>query len=191
MKVTNAQLELLTKEGLSQADIARRLNMTRGAISIRMKKLNLAASRSSLLKHGEALADHRIDALAQLTKVNGAANELLDCMMKFHRGDPEAIQLLECQLRKFKVGKNGDQKQFEEVKITDPRKLALDAMKEIREQLSLQNEIFRSIWDMKAAMEFEQEVLAAIEKVAPDVRAEIIDILQKKRALRSLIEQPQ
>jgi DNA-binding transcriptional regulator YiaG len=188
MKVSNDQLSLWCAEGISQAEMARRASVSRGCISQRLAKLNLAASRGSLIKHGEALADHRINTLQQLEKVNQAANELLDTMMKFHRGDEGSIQLLEGQLRKFKVGKKGTEKEFEEVKMTDPRMLALKAMQEIREQLSLQNEIFKSIFDVRAAMEFESEVLAAIERVAPDVRSEIVNILQKKHALRSLVQ---
>lgn len=188
-KLTNEQLALWCAEGISQAEMARRANRSRSAICQRLDKLDLAGSRGSLVKHGEFLVDHRINVLAQLEKINANANEMLDTMMRYHRGDEGAIQILEGQLRKFKVGKKGE-KEFEEVKITDPRMLALRAMAEIREQLSLQNEIFKSIWDMKAAMEFENEVLAAIEAVSPDVRTSIVNILSKKRALRSLIEPP-
>jgi hypothetical protein len=60
-------------------------------------------------------------------------------------------------------------------------------MAEIREQLELQMKIFETLYSMRAAEEFQHEVLEAIGEVAPDVRMCIISKLNEKRALRSAV----
>lgn len=66
--------------------------------------------------------------------------------------------------------------------------IALKCMNEIRGQLKLQLEIFNTLYDLRAAQEFQNEVLAAIGEVAPDVRRKIIHKLNQKRAIRSAIK---
>ena len=66
--------------------------------------------------------------------------------------------------------------------------IAIKAMREIRNQLSLQLEIFQILYDMKAVEEFQTEVLTAIGDVEPDVRNKIISKLNQKRAIRSAIK---
>jgi hypothetical protein len=64
---------------------------------------------------------------------------------------------------------------------------ALRCMSEIRNQLKLQNEIFALLFDARAVQQFQEEVLAAIGEIAPDVRERIIDNLKKASALRSAL----
>ena len=80
-----------------------------------------------------------------------------------------------------------DEIPVDEFKFKDPRELALRAMAEIRCQLKLQLEIFSTLYDMKAAAEFQEEVLTAIGEVASDVRSKIIHKLNKRQAIRGAI----
>jgi hypothetical protein len=73
-------------------------------------------------------------------------------------------------------------------KSRDPRELALKAMQEIREQLKLQLEIFQTLFDMRAAMQFQAEVLEVIGRVSPEVRDELIRRLTEICALRSAVD---
>ncbi|RLB32209.1 MAG: hypothetical protein DRH11_12175 [Deltaproteobacteria bacterium] len=66
--------------------------------------------------------------------------------------------------------------------------LELKIMAEIRGQLRLQLEIFQTLWDLKAAEEFQREVLEAIGEVSPKVRNAIISRLNQKRAIRTAIK---
>jgi len=66
--------------------------------------------------------------------------------------------------------------------------LKLKVMSEIRGQLRLQLEIFQTLYDMKAVQEFQQEVLTAIGEASPEIRNEIINKLNERRALRSAIK---
>lgn len=180
-------IQLIDKEGASQAEAARQLGVSRQAVSKRLQELRGKATRAVVAKKVEQVVEQKLDAVAQLQKINDHANELLDLCMAWQRGDNEALQVLESQ-RTTRFVRIGDEEiPVEEFKFKDPRELALKAMAEIRGQLKLQLEIFATLYDMKAAAEFQQEVLTAIGEVAPDVRRKIIDNLNEKRAIRSAV----
>ena len=60
-------------------------------------------------------------------------------------------------------------------------------MREIREQLKLQMELFKTMWDVKAAMEFQDTVLTVIGKIDPEVRKKILQELNAKSAIRNAV----
>ena len=99
--------------------------------------------------------------------------------MRWNKGDTEALQILESQVRKVKV--KGSEEEITEYRFKDPRELALRCMAEIRGQLNLQLDIFKTLYDVEAIAEFQKEVLSAIEEVSPDVRNTIIQTSQGKK----------
>jgi AcrR family transcriptional regulator len=185
-KISNIELEEMVRQGLGVSKIARELGVTKGAISKRLKALSVAINQRVVLHDAGEIVEKKLDAIAQLQKINDYANELLDLLMRWNRGDQEALQILESQVRKVKV--RGSEEEITEYKFKDPRELALKAMGEIRGQLNLQLEIFRALYDMSAVAEFQKEVLESIKEVAPDVRDKIIFNLQKRRAIRSTLD---
>jgi len=60
-------------------------------------------------------------------------------------------------------------------------------MKEIREQLKLQMELFKTMWDVRASMEFQDTVLTVIGKIDPEVRKQILQELNAKSAIRNAV----
>ena len=79
--------------------------------------------------------------------------QVSESFRKWTKGDDEAIQILESQVTNKKV-RVGDKVEFvKEYKFRDPRELALKAMLEIRGQLNLQLEIFKTLYDLKAMKE--------------------------------------
>jgi len=187
-KINDRRMLKLLDSGMSQAAVARELGVTRQAVSLRVRELRGKTTRAVVTKKVEQCLNQRLDAVDQLQKINDHANELLDLCMAWQRGDPEALQVLESQ-RNTRFVRIGDEEiPVDEFKFKDPRELALKAMAEIRGQLKLQLEIFAALYDMKAAAEFQEEVLTAIGEVAPDVRRKIIDNLNEKRAIRSVIK---
>ena len=60
-------------------------------------------------------------------------------------------------------------------------------MKEIREQLKLQMELFKTLWDVKAAAEFQDTVLSVIGKIDPGIRKQILQELNAKSAIRNAV----
>jgi hypothetical protein len=184
-KIDRVKLNQLLKAGKSQREVAQVFEVTEGAISKAKKELNLAVVKSVALENAHKVVGKNLDAVQQLQKINQDANELLDLLMRWNRGDEAALQVLESQVRKVRIGKT--EKFVEEFKFKDPRELAIKAMAEIRGQLNLQLEVFKTLYDVEAVAEFQREVLDAIAEVSPEVRNRIINNLKEKRALRGSV----
>lgn len=185
-KFSDEQLKQLVKDGLGVSEIAKRVKASKSAVSQRLKTLNIAITKSIALRRADKIIKNEINAVEQLQKINDNANELLDLLMRWNRGDEDAIQILESQVRLVRV--NGQEEPVKEFKFKDPRELALKAMQEIRGQLKLQLEIFQALYDIKAVAEFQREVLEAIASVSPETRDRIIRTLQERRAILNTLE---
>jgi hypothetical protein len=185
-KIDLVKLDKMLREGMSYREIAKLFSCTPGAISQARKKLSIDVVKNVALENAHRVVNQKLNAVEQLQKINDYANELLDLLMRWNRGDEEALQVLESQVRKVRV--KNQEESVKEYKFKDPRDLALKAMAEIRGQLNLQLEIFKTLYDLKAVEEFQREVLTAIGEVKPSVRDRIIHNLQKARAIRSTVE---
>jgi hypothetical protein len=186
-KLNDRKLLMLVDEGASQSEAARKFGVTKQAISQRLRELRGRTTRTVVCKKLSEVADHKIDTLQQLSKVNRHANDMLDLLIRWQSGDPEALRILESQVRRVVHGEGDQTEEIVQVKMKDPRELALRCMAEIREQLLLQTKIFETLYSLKAAEEFQNEMLTAIGEVAPDVRRRIINKLNERRALRSVV----
>jgi hypothetical protein len=184
-KIDRVKLNQMLRDGKPQSKIAQVFGVTEGAISKAKKELNVAVVRNVALESAHKVVDKHLDTIGQLQKINQTANELLDLLMRWNRGDEEALQILESQVRRVKV--RGSEEEVTEYKFKDPRELALKAMAEIRGQLNLQLDIFRTLYDVQAVAEFQKEVLAVIGEVSADVRDRIIQKLKESRALRQSV----
>ena len=185
-KIDKVKLNQMLRSGKLVKDCAKYFSVTSGAISQVKKELNINVVKNVVLENAHRVVDKNLNAVDQLQKINDYANELLDLLMRWGRGEDEALQILESQVRYVKV--NGEEEPVKEFKFKDPRELALKAMAEIRGQLKLQLEIFQTLYDMKAVEEFQGEVLTAIGEASPDVRNRIINNLNQKRAIRTAIK---
>jgi hypothetical protein len=130
------------------------------------------------VSEAKPLVARELNAIDQLHRINEDANRLLVAAMGGVRAldgkdlsDLEAAEAVEV-LKAVSAG----------------RDIALKAMGEIRGQLKLQLELFQALYDVRAAQEFQEEVLAAIREVAPDVRDRILDRLRQRRAVRQLVQ---
>ena len=84
----------------------------------------------------------------------------------------------------MKRGSRKEAEEVEEFRFKDPRELALKAMAEIRGQLSLQLDIFKTLYDVEAIAEFQREVLEAIGEVDAPTRNRIVQRLKEGGSLR-------
>ncbi len=185
-KFDRVELNRLLRTGKPQTEIAQALNVSEAAISRAKKELRNAVVKNVALESAHKVVESHLDTLGQLQKINQNANELLDLMMRWNRGDEGALQILESQVKKVRHGKK--EEEAVEFRFKDPRELALRAMQEIRGQLNLQLDIFKTLYDMQAVAEFQKEVLTAIGEVDPNVRARIIQRLKEGRIIRQSIE---
>lgn len=185
LKIDRVKLNQMLNTGKSQREIAQVFGVTEGAISKAKKELNISVVKNVSLERAHEVVDKNINAVGQLQKINVYANELLDLLMQWNRGDEKALQVLESQVKKVRV--RGKEEAITEYKFKDPRELALRAMAEIRGQLNLQLEIFKTLYDLEAVAEFQKEVLTAIGEVEKDVRDRIIQRLKEGKALRGSI----
>jgi predicted transcriptional regulator len=180
-------LRLIDKENKSQSEAARVLGVSRQAVSQRLQEIRGKTTKVVVAKKVEEVVDRKIDAIEQLQKINAYANELLDLLMRWNRGDDEALQVLESQVTTKRVRVGHQEELVKELKLKDPRELALKAMAEIRGQLKLQLEIFQALFSLQAAEEFQNVVLETIAEVEPNVRNEIIRRINAKRSVRSAV----
>ncbi len=184
-KIDRVKMEQMLRAGKSQVEVARYFEVSPAAVCKMAKRLGVYATKVAAFEHAHEIVERDLDALSQLHKINQDANEILDLLMRWNRGDDEALQVLESQVHKIRVGKTG--KIVERARFKDPRELALKAMGEIRNQLSLQLEIFKTLYDLEAVRQFQQEVLMAIGEEKPSVRDKIIHRLKQKQTLRGSV----
>jgi hypothetical protein len=185
-RIDNDKLLQLIRNGDTVSEAARKLGVNKATVSVRLKELNVAINRNVAIRAAHKVVDREINALDQLQKINRDANELLDLLMRWNRGEDAALQVLESQVRKIKV--RGQEEEISEYRFKDPRELALKAMQEIRGQLRLQLEIFQALFDMQAVRQFQAEVLEVIASVTTEARDEIIRRLTERNALRSTLD---
>lgn len=187
-KIDRIKLNQMLNAGKPQKEVAQVFGVSEGAISKAKKELNINVVRSVGLEVAHRVAEQNLDTMRQLQKINSDANEILDLLMRWNRGDDEALQILESQVRKVRIGKSEDAETVKEYRFKDPRELALKAMGEIRGQLALQLDIFKTMCDMDTVREFQGEVLTAIGDVSKETRDAIIKRLKEKRTLRASIQ---
>ena len=187
-KIDRIKLDQMIRDGKPQHEIAKFFGVSEGAISKAKNELRVAVVKNVALESAHKVVGKHLDTLSQLQTINSHANEILDVLMRWNRGDDGALQILESQVRKVKVGKGKDTQKVTEYRFKDPRELALLAMKEIRGQLNLQLDIFKTLYDVEAVAEFQREVLEAIKEVSPDVRTRIIERLKTRKALRGSVD---
>ena len=185
-QIDDKKLIRLIRDGDTVSEAARKMGVDKGTVSRRLKALNVAINRNVTIRAAHKIVDREINALDQLQKINRDANELLDLLMRWNRGEDAALQVLESQVRKIKV--RGQEEEITEYRFKDPRELALKAMREIRGQLKLQLEIFQALFDMQAVQQFQTEVLEVIGSVSTEARDEIIRRLTERNALRSALD---
>lgn len=77
---------------------------------------------------------------------------------------------------------------LEKAMTENDKYIALNAMKEVRSQLGLQLEIYKTLFDFEAIKEFQTEILNLLEEVDPDVKRRIIEKLKERRSIRSAVK---
>ena len=130
----------------------------------------------------------RFNVIKQLEHINLYANEILDLMMAWNRGDETAIQVLESQITTKKIRVGDEERFIEEAKFKDPRELALKAMAEIRGQINLQFEISKQLYNISEIKKYQEIVIEIFGELDPDAKRKFIQRLREHRSLRGLTD---
>ena len=187
-KIDRVRLNELIRKGKSGKELAQYFHVSPSAISKARKELSAAIVKTVALESAHRVIDKNLDAVAQLQRINEKANTMLDELM----GEDKLIDRMVKAVQGAITYESEPMKQAAYIRgivkqITEDRFLALKAMQEIRGQLTLQLDIFKTLYDLEAVAEFQREVLNTIGEVSTDVRDKIIERLKESRALRQSV----
>jgi uncharacterized protein YerC len=187
-KIDRVKLSQLLKQGKTQREVAQVFGVSEGAISKAKKELNISVVKSVALESAHKVVDKNLDAIDQLQRVNQVANQLLDELTGEDQVIDRMVKAVEVSLE-YEGDPISQKKYIRQVilRVNQDKNTALKACAEIRGQLNLQLDIFKTLYDMQAVAEFQKEVLTAIGEEAPDVRNRIIQRLKESRSLRQSI----
>ena len=162
-KIAFIQLDHLVRSGKSVSEIARQLNVTKGAVSKALKRLNVAVTKDVALRAAPKIVDRQIDAMGQLRKINVLINAELDSInQNIGTAAGEARKALQRQQLEHVAG--------------------------IRKQVNLLLDISRTLFDAEEVAAFQQIILEEIGRAAPEVQERIVSRLNARRAVRSTID---
>lgn len=191
-KIKDIELvRMIDRDKLTQASAARKLGVSRQAVSKRLQELRGQTTKALAIseKKIKQVVNQKINAMEQLQKINRVSNKMLDELT----GDNKTIDRM-VKAADLILNYEGDtSKQKEKIKaiilqVNNDKNTALKACAEIRNQLKLQLDIFQTLYDLQAAEEFQNTVVEAIGEVSPDVRDRIIQRINEKRAVRSAVK---
>jgi len=185
-KIDFNQLNRLVTQGKSTTEIAKIFSCTPGAVSQAKRKLNISVVKNVALENAHKVVSQNLDAVAQLQKINQAANQLLDELM----GKEKVVQELATVINKINEGNPADVKEITKLvkQIISDKNTALKACQEIRGQLSLQLDVFKLLYDFQAVASFQKEVLEIIGEVDEDAKKRIIQRLKERSAIRGTLQ---
>ena len=161
-KIPLFQLERLVSEGNGVSEIARKLGVTKGAVSKRLKSLKVAISKDVALRSAPRIVDRQINAMDQLKRINGLINGELDYIEE-----------------NIKTAKGRSRVELQEQRLKH--------VAEIRKQVSLLLDIAQTLYNAEEVAAFQQIVLEEIGNASLETRERILQRLNQARAIRSTI----
>lgn len=183
-KIDKVKLHQMLSQGKSGVECAQHFGVTPGAISRARKELSVAVVKNVTLESAHKVVEKELDLLDQLYRINSDAHEMLDNCMAWMRGEDEALQVLEGQVRKVRVGNGEDAQEVTEYKFKDPREIALKAMQRIEAQLRLQFDIYERLYGMQGSAEFQREVMQVITEADKETGVKLARRLKELCMLR-------
>jgi len=188
-RIDRVKLNQLLRSGKSQRECAQVFGVTEGAISKAKKELNINVVKNVALENAHRVVDKNLNAVDQLHHINQIAHRLLDELV----GEDQTIGRMVKAVEGFLVHEGDPIKQKEHIRrvilqVNQNKNTALKALNEIKSQLRLQLEIFQTLYDMKGVQEFQKEVLTTIGSINKEVRDEIINRLNQRQAIRSVVK---
>ncbi len=161
-KISLIQLEQLVREGNGVSEIARKLGVSKGAVSKRLKNLRVGITKDVVLRSAPQIVDRQLNAMDQLKRINTLINSELDYIEK-----------------NIETATGEQRKEFQEQRLKH--------VAEVRKQLGLLLDIAQALYNTEEVAAFQQFVLEEIGHAAPEVRDRILQRLNERQAIRSTI----
>ncbi len=186
-KIDYRELDQMLRAKKPYSEIAKHFGVTKGRISQAKKEMRNQINKVTILEKAADVVHEHLDIMAQLRKINEDANRMLDLLIRWQEGDSEALRILESQVKTVTFGKNGETIDIQEVKMKDPRELALKCMAEIRNQLKLQLDMYEAYLEFNDRKRFQEEVLRILDEFEPGVKQRAINRLKDRALLRGAV----
>ena len=160
--ISYIELEKYVRQGLGVSQIARKLNVTKGAVSKALKRMEIGISKDVALRTAPQLADKKIDAMDQLQGINSSIRK--------------ELRYLEEQI---------DSAEHKDRIALQNQKLRHTA--EIRKQIGLLLTIVSTMYNVEEIQAFTRIVMEEIGYASPEIKQRILERLNAARALRSTL----
>ncbi len=161
-KISIIELEQLVREGNGVSQIARKLGVTKGCVSKRLKDLRVGITKDVVLRSAPEIVDRQLNAMDQLKRINGLINSELDYIE-----------------RNIISAKGEQRKELQEQRLKH--------VAEVRKQLGLLLDIAQALYNAEEVAAFQKSVLEEIGYASPEVKDRILQRLNERRAIRSTI----
>lgn len=184
-KFDRMRMHELLGEGKTSTEVARILGVSTNAICKAKNRLSAKVVRVAAMEVAHKIVERELNVVDQLQSINKHSRQILEDLIAKIKQKPSTT-----------IDVKGQK---------DLRALALDAAAEIRQQLTFQVEIFKTLSDFKIMAEFQKEVLDVVGNankcpacqeeikcgkcgVRIDLRGEIISRLKQAKALRTSVQ---
>jgi transcriptional regulator with XRE-family HTH domain len=186
-RIDYRELDQMLRAKKPYSQIAKRFGVTKGRISQAKREMRNQINKVTTLEKASEVVHEHLDIMSQLRHINGDATRMLDLLIRWQEGDPEALRVLESQVKTVKFGKDGEEISALEVKMKDPRELALKCMAEIRNQIKLQFDMYDAYLEFNDRKKFQLEVLGILDEFEPGVKQRAINRLKDRALLRGAV----
>jgi len=171
-KFTDFELGEKMRAGVEVKEIAAEFGVSPQAVYQRARQLNLNIGKEIVLNQAAVIVKQEINAAEQLLKINETSNALLDLL----------IEVVQAE----------DQDQKDKLKRLEPllgeKASILEALvkikAEIRQQLRLVMDIWKTKFDLEQLAEFQQGVVEEMGKESPALQKRFIERMKNRYAVK-------
>lgn len=171
-------LKLIHEQGLTQKEAAARLGVSEGAVSKRLKKIQVAVNNNVALFSAPRILDRQISYMDQLEGLGRQARELLELVQIALYSEDGSKEYWDARYKLQRLtGPKGNLGQF-----------LVQLQGELRKQLEFYFQIQREAYNLKQVKEFQETVLQEIQAIDPEVARRIVQRLVEINAAHSSLD---
>jgi bifunctional ADP-heptose synthase (sugar kinase/adenylyltransferase) len=204
-KIDLDQLQLMLDRDMKKSQIARELHVHPSSITRAIDRMTGKKYVHPIVAFEKAkpYADRQFKFLDEIFDDIEDLNELRVMVMDYSRGRRKAVKAMQriTEMKSKEItgdsegnksgsvaspGKIKAEKKIEKFDFTiDPRALLVQIVKEKREHLALQYNVFMGIADAKNVRAFQKHLLDILGEMAPELREKFVNRLKAENAIRA------